>query len=166
MNKALQPIAEKILDSTQAAERIRYWQDQGLEIVFTNGCFDLLHFGHLSYLSEARTLGDRLVIGLNSADSVRRLKGQHRPINDERTRQYNLAALSFIDLLVVFPEDTPLTLIKTLRPDVLVKGGDYQVNQIVGAAEVESWGGRVRTLAFVDGYSTTAIEEKIRQSKK
>lgn len=146
----------------EAAQTVRRWQQEGYDVVFTNGCFDLLHLGHLYYLAQARDLGDYLVVGLNSQESVSRLKGDHRPIKDEQTRAHLLAALQFVDLVVRFEEDTPLTLIEQLRPDCLVKGGDYQIEQIVGAAEVQSWGGRVLTLPFVDGYSTTALEEKIR----
>lgn len=152
----------KILDRTGARSAVRTWQDQGLEVVFTNGCFDLLHYGHLQYLAEARSLGDKLVIGLNSTDSVRRLKGEHRPIHDDQTRLYHLAALSFVDAVVIFDEDTPQELIAALIPDILVKGGDYQPEQIVGAETVLAHGGIVRSLDFVPGYSTTRIEEKIR----
>ena len=158
----LQQIKEKIKDWSSAKKQVQEWQDQGLEIVFTNGCFDLLHYGHLHYLAEARDLGDRLVIGLNSAESVSRLKGRHRPINDEITRQFSLASLSFIDLVVVFPEDTPHGLIQLLQPDILVKGGDYEIKDIVGAELVLERGGMVKTLDFVPGYSTTKIEQKIK----
>lgn len=146
----------------EATQTVRQWQQQGYEVVFTNGCFDLLHFGHLYYLAQARELGDFLVVGLNSQESVSRLKGAHRPIKDERTRAHLLASLQFVDLVVCFAEDTPLALIEQLRPDLLVKGGDYALKEIVGAAEVQSWGGQVLTLPFIDGYSTTALEEKIR----
>jgi rfaE bifunctional protein nucleotidyltransferase chain/domain len=147
-----------------AAKTVHNWKYQGEEVVFTNGCFDLLHYGHLHYLAEARDLGTKLVIGLNSADSVCRLKGPHRPINDEMTRQTNLAALAFVDAVVVFDQDTPQELIEMLVPDVLVKGGDYSLDAIVGADVVEAHGGQVLTLPFVDGYSTTAIETKIRNA--
>jgi rfaE bifunctional protein nucleotidyltransferase chain/domain len=152
----------KILDRTGAKSMVRSWQDQGLEVVFTNGCFDLLHYGHLHYLAEARSLGDKLVIGLNSSDSVRRLKGDNRPIHDDQTRLYHLAALSFVDAVVMFAENTPGELIAALVPDILVKGGDYRPEEIVGAGTVTDHGGTVRSLDFVPGYSTTRIEEKIR----
>ncbi len=155
-------ISEKIVDREVATATIGHWQAAGQRVVFTNGCFDLLHYGHLHYLAEARDLGDRLVVGLNDADSVRRLKGPHRPINDEATRQHMLAALSFVDLVVPFPESTPLALIKALLPDLLVKGGDWLPRQIVGAEVVLAHGGQVKSLPFVEGYSTTAIEKKIR----
>lgn len=156
-------ITHKILDWSTAKDQVQRWQDQGLEIVFTNGCFDLLHFGHLHYLAAAKSLGDKLVIGVNGADSVRRLKGPQRPINDELTRLNTLAALSFVDAVVSFPEDTPAELIGMLVPDILVKGGDYKIEEIVGADTVLEHGGEVRTLAFVSGYSTSLIEEKIRK---
>jgi D-glycero-beta-D-manno-heptose 1-phosphate adenylyltransferase len=136
-------------------------QNIGKKIVFTNGCFDILHRGHVSYLNEAKNLGDLLVIGLNSDASVRRLKGSERPINKEHDRLYVLEALKSVDKVEIFEEDTPLNLIKLLRPMVLVKGGDWSLDQIVGAKEVISWGGEVLSLSFVDGYSTTGIIKKI-----
>lgn len=145
-----------------AAAQVQAWQARGDRIVFTNGCFDLLHYGHLHYLAQARDLGDRLVIGLNSGESVSRLKGPTRPINDESTRQLMLASLAFVDAVVVFGEDTPLALIQQLNPDVLVKGGDYAPETIVGASWVEERGGQVVVLPFVSGYSTTALETRIK----
>lgn len=132
------------------------------KIVFTNGCFDVLHFGHVHYLMEAKALGDILVVGLNSDDSVRRLKGPSRPINGEKERAFVLAALSCIDYVVVFEEDTPKKLIETVRPDVLVKGGDYALDQIVGADYVTRNGGTVTTLPFVEGFSSTRIIEQLK----
>ncbi|MCR5099237.1 MAG: D-glycero-beta-D-manno-heptose 1-phosphate adenylyltransferase, partial [Lachnospiraceae bacterium] len=131
------------------------------KVVFTNGCFDILHAGHIDYLKKARALGDRLIVGLNSDASVKRLKGDQRPINTLMDRKLVLEALSFVDEVIPFEEDTPLELIKKVRPDVLVKGGDYDPDEIVGAAEVRSWGGTVMTLPFVEGKSTTAIIEKL-----
>ncbi len=160
----LASIENKIQDWIPAKQTVEQWQAQGEAVVFTNGCFDLLHYGHLHYLMDARQLGQRLIIGLNSAASVSRLKGPHRPINDERTRQYQLAALAFVDLVVVFEQDTPLDLITALQPDILVKGGDWQPEQIVGADVVQAKGGQVMSLPFVPGYSTTLIEQKIKQS--
>jgi cytidyltransferase-like protein len=149
-------------DSAQAA--VHSWQAQGETVVFTNGCFDLLHYGHLHYLAQARDLGQRLVLGLNSAASVARLKGPHRPINDELTRTWQLASLSFIDAVVAFEEDTPWELLQVLQPDILVKGGDYEIATIIGADIVLARGGQVLTLPFVAGYSTTSIEQKIKNS--
>jgi rfaE bifunctional protein nucleotidyltransferase chain/domain len=160
----LHRIESKIFDPLSLTDAVHRWQVAGEKIVFTNGCFDLLHYGHVHYLCQARDLGDRLVIGLNSADSVRRLKGPTRPINDDRTRAYLLAALEFVDAVVVFGEDTPLDLIQRLHPDVLVKGGDWAVEQIVGFDLVMSRGGRVLSLPYITGYSTTSIEEKIRRN--
>ncbi len=155
-------IQAKIQSWETIQESVSKWKSAGEKIVFTNGCFDILHFGHIHYLAEASDLGDRLVIGLNSAASVKRLKGKHRPINDEATRQHLLAALEFVDAVVVFEEDTPLELIKIVLPDVIVKGGDWKPEQIVGSDIVLANGGEVKSLAFKEGYSTTSIEEKIR----
>ena len=132
------------------------------KIVFTNGCFDVLHFGHVKYLLEAKQLGDSLVVGLNSDDSVRRLKGPSRPINGEKERAFVLAALSCVDYVTLFDEDTPENLIKSVRPDLLVKGGDYALDQIVGADFVRENGGVVTTIPFVDGYSSTHIIEQLK----
>ena len=141
---------------------VEEWRSKGAHIVFTNGCFDILHYGHAFYLAQARDLGHRLVVGLNSAGSIRRLKGSHRPIHDEATRQYLLAGLQFVDAVVTFEEDTPLRLIEWVLPDILVKGGDWQPKDIVGSDVVLKNGGQVHSLDFVEGYSTTAIEKKIR----
>lgn len=152
---------EKILTKEDALRIISCWKDEGKEVVFTNGCFDILHLGHVDYLEKARNLGDRLVLGLNSDDSVSRLKGQSRPINKENARARILAALAFVDAVVAFEEDTPLELITALKPDVLVKGKDYEVSNIVGADIVIENGGKVETVDLVDGHSTTGIIEKL-----
>jgi D-glycero-beta-D-manno-heptose 1-phosphate adenylyltransferase len=154
-------IKSKIQDWQTIATTVDQWKSQGYEIVFTNGCFDILHYGHLHYLCDAKQLGDKLVVGLNSAASVSCLKGKHRPINDEPTRQFLLAGLECIDALVVFDQDTPLELIQLIKPDILVKGGDWTPQQIIGADIVLEGGGVVRSLPFQDGYSTTNIEKKI-----
>ena len=161
----IKKIGSKILSWNQAQQEVSNWKAKNEKIVFTNGCFDLLHFGHLHYLAEARDLGQRLIIGLNSEDSVRRLKGPHRPINDEKTRQFQLASLEFVDAVVVFEGDTPYDLISLLKPDILVKGGDWKTDQIVGSDIVLSNGGDVRSLPFVEGYSTTNIEQKIKNQR-
>jgi D-beta-D-heptose 7-phosphate kinase/D-beta-D-heptose 1-phosphate adenosyltransferase len=132
--------------------------------VFTNGCFDLMHVGHVKYLQEARKLGDLLVLGLNSDASIRRLKGEKRPLIDQSERAHIMSALNCVDYVVVFDEDTPLQLIETLRPDILVKGGDYDLDGVVGRELVESYGGRVELIQFVDGSSTTHIINKILKS--
>lgn len=131
-------------------------------VVFTNGVFDLLHPGHVDVLAQARALGDALVVGLNSDTSVRRLKGQERPVRTEAERAYVLAALRDVDAVVVFSEDTPQDLIRHLRPDVLVKGGDYTLETVVGRDDVEAWGGRVVIVPLRPGQSTTSIIEKLR----
>ncbi len=154
--------AKKIATREQAREIVQHWKDQGQEVVFTNGCFDILHLGHIDYLEKARSLGDRLVIGLNTDPSVQRLKGPERPINPEYARARILAALSFVDLVVDFDEDTPLELITALLPDILVKGKDYDISNIVGADVVLTHGGKVETIDLVDGYSTTNIVQKIK----
>lgn len=158
----LNKIYKKIQSFDEIETTVRRWQAAGKTVVFTNGCFDLLHYGHLHYLADARDLGDKLIVGLNSAASVRRLKGEHRPINDELTRQHLLAALEVVDAVVVFESDTPLDLICRVAPDILVKGGDWRPDQIVGSEFVLKNGGKVRSLPFVEGYSTTNLEEKIR----
>lgn len=137
-------------------------KQRGQKIVFTNGCFDVLHFGHVYYLLEAKKLGDVLVVGLNSDSSVRRLKGESRPINGERERAFVLAALSCVDYVVLFEEDTPKELIEVVRPDVLVKGGDYKIENIVGADTVLQNGGTVTTIPFVEGFSSTRIIEQLK----
>ena len=146
----------------EAYHVVSNWKDQGLEVVFTNGCFDILHLGHVDYLEKARQIGDKLVLGLNSDDSVRRLKGEPRPVNGLNARARILASLQFVDLIVSFEEDTPLELISFLKPDILVKGKDYDISNIVGADVVIENGGKVETIDLVDGFSTTNIIEKIK----
>lgn len=151
----------KIVNREQAIELVQAWQDQGDDVVFTNGCFDILHIGHIEYLEAAKALGNRLVIGLNSDASTRRLKGETRPINHEHSRGYLLASLSFVDLVTVFDEDTPLELISALIPDILAKGGDYKAEDVVGGDVVKAHGGQVIILPYKEGFSTTSIEQKI-----
>mgnify|MGYP002362059564 FL=1 len=157
-------IEQKIQTWEQIPATLSSWRAAGDRIVFTNGCFDILHYGHLHYLSAARDLGERLVIGLNSADSVSRLKGPNRPINDELTRTHLLAALEVVDAVILFGADTPLELIQLIQPDILVKGGDWKPEQIIGSEIVLAKGGQVLSLPFVQGYSTTNIEQKIIKS--
>ena len=147
----------------QAILRFAREKRNGLRIVFTNGCFDLLHPGHLRSLEQARALGAALIVGLNSDSSVRQLKGEGRPVLPERERAEILAALECVDAVVIFDEPTPRNVIATLLPDVLVKGGDWAGDQIIGREEVEAAGGQVVSVPVVPGYSTTAILEKIRQ---
>lgn len=135
-------------------------QVQGKKVVFTNGCFDILHAGHVTYLSEAKKLGDILIIGLNNDDSVRRLKGASRPVNEQQDRACVLDALASVDYVCIFEEDTPKELIEKIIPDVLVKGGDYRIEDIVGADIVSKNGGEIVVLPFVKGKSTTSIIER------
>ncbi len=146
-------------------ETLHALKAEGNRIVFTNGCFDILHSGHVMYLAQAAQLGDILVVGLNSDASVKRLKGEHRPINSQEDRAIVLSALEAVDFVKIFEEDTPYQLIKDIVPDVLVKGGDYTKEQIVGSDFVEARGGTVEIIPFVDGKSTTSIVERIRTDK-
>jgi len=135
------------------------WRLKDEQVVFTNGCFDILHLGHFHTLASAKQLGTKLIIGLNSDESVKRLKGKHRPKFDEQTRLYQLSTLSFVDAIMLFEEDTPLNLIKKIKPDILVKGGDYKADEIVGSNFLRSYGGQVKIIPFLDGFSTSAILE-------
>ena len=154
----------KIKSLEESKAQVIAWQAKGEKIVFTNGCFDLLHLGHVDYLEKARNLGDRLIVGLNTDNSVSRFKGPERPLQDQISRARVLAALQFVDLVVFFNEDTPLNLISALLPNVLVKGSDYLTENIVGATIVMKHGGVVKTIDFVEGYSTTRIVEKIKET--
>lgn len=143
--------------------RLAVWRLKNERIVFTNGCFDILHLGHIDYLEKARRLGDRLVVGLNTDASVQRLKGPTRPVQDEVARARLMAALEFVDMVVHFGEDTPLDLILAVRPDILVKGDDYAIDDIVGGKDVLAMGGAVQTISLVEGYSTTRIVNRLKQ---
>ncbi len=151
------PKPAPVLARAQAKALVQQWRSEGARIVFTNGCFDLLHAGHVHYLFAARALGDRLVVGLNDDDSIRRLKGPSRPLQPLEDRARVLAALRCVDLVVPFSEDTPLALIELLLPDVLVKGADYRPDEIVGADVVRAAGGEVRTIPLLPGRSTTKL---------
>jgi len=157
-----QILLNKILDLNAAKNKVITWQAESQKVVFTNGVFDLLHIGHITYLAKAADLGDKLIIGLNSDSSVKRIKGDDRPVNDQSSRAALLAALFFVDAVTIFDENTPQNLIATLLPDILVKGADYAVENIVGAKEVLANGGEVKTITFVEGYSSTSIINKIR----
>lgn len=146
-----------------AKKIVAQWKNEGLAIVFTNGCFDLVHLGHIDYLEKARNLGDRLILGINTDASIKQIKGKQRPIVDENSRARLMAALAFVDLVLLFEDDTPLKLIKTLTPNVLVKGNDYKIDNIVGAEHVIATGGEVKTVDLVKGYSTSSIIEKIQR---
>lgn len=160
----LKAIQSKIFTWDQLQRQLAIWRFKDKKIVFTNGCFDILHLGHIEYLAKARDLGGVLIVGLNSDESVHRLKGQHRPVNKEEARELTLAALSFVDGVVVFSEETPQKLIELVQPDFLVKGKDYEGKTIVGADVVKARGGEVVTIEMVKGYSTTHTIEKIRKS--
>ncbi|MCS7188249.1 MAG: D-glycero-beta-D-manno-heptose 1-phosphate adenylyltransferase [Bacteroidia bacterium] len=151
---------QKILNEEDLERWLAYWRFLEQKIVFTNGCFDILHLGHVEYLEEASRLGDVLIVGVNSDESVRRLKGPRRPIQPVESRARLLAALEFVDAVVVFDEDTPLRLIQRIQPQVLVKGGDYTPNKVVGSEYVREWGGEVIILPLVPNYSTTALLSK------
>ncbi|MBN1340620.1 MAG: D-glycero-beta-D-manno-heptose 1-phosphate adenylyltransferase [Bacteroidales bacterium] len=161
----LQVIESKILNGERLSGQIAIWRFRKKKVVFTNGCFDLLHLGHIDYLTKAAELGDVLILGLNTDNSVRRLKGNSRPISGEKSRSMVLAALHFVDAVVLFDEDTPAELIRKVQPDVLVKGGDYVREEVAGYETVMAKGGEVVILDLVPGYSTSAIEEKIINSR-
>ncbi len=154
--------SDKIVTKEQASKMLADWQKQG-KVVFTNGCFDILHLGHVDYLEKAQSLGQKLIVGLNTDASVQRLKGKTRPITDQTSRARVMASLSFVDAVILFDEDTPLELISYLKPDILVKGNDYTVETIVGADVVIQNGGKVETVPLVNGYSTSNVIEKIKQ---
>ena len=158
-------LKDKIVSMNVAQSMVNQWQNQGDKVVFTNGCFDILHAGHVHYLEDARCLGNKLVIGLNTDQSIQRLdKSPARPIQSQDSRAMVLAALDSVSLVVLFDEDTPKELIETLNPNILVKGADYQIDQIVGGSHVIANGGEVKTLEFLPGYSTSKIEQKILKS--
>ncbi len=153
----------KIVSLEEAIKRTEDWQREGKKIVFTNGCFDIVHLGHIDYLEKARSLGDKLVLGLNTDASVKRLKGETRPVVNEYARSRMMAAFEFVDAVILFDEPTPLEVIQKIQPNILVKGDDYVVETIVGADFVIGKGGEVKTIPLVRGYSTTSLIEKIKQ---
>lgn len=157
-------IHQKIKSPEQAAILIQNWQQKGEKVVFTNGCFDILHKGHIDYLAAAASLGQRMIIGLNTDESVRSLKGEGRPVNNNNARALMLAALHFTDIIAFFSESTPYELIKTVQPDILVKGSDYVATDIVGYDIVTNRGGEVLTVELTEGYSTTKLIERIKSS--
>lgn len=159
--KVPQIILQKIFDLPGMQHQVRRWRLLGKTIAFTNGCFDILHQGHIASLSDAAREADILIAGVNSDASARRLKGEHRPVNSQDARAILLASLLMVDAVILFEEDTPLELIKAIGPDVLVKGGDYTLEQIVGAKEVIAAGGRVVINPILTGFSTTGLIEKI-----
>jgi D-glycero-beta-D-manno-heptose 1-phosphate adenylyltransferase len=154
-------LENKILTRNELEDILRQIREKKLTIVFTNGCFDILHKGHIRYLADASELADVFIVGLNADSSIKRIKGPNRPLQDQESRAISLSALVFVDYVVLFGEDTPLELLRIIKPNVLVKGGDYQVEAIVGYDLVNSYGGQVITLPLVKGYSTTSIIKKI-----
>ena len=160
----LQKIRSKQFDLDSLLEKVESWDANGLKIVFTNGCFDILHPGHIDYLAKAKSLGDKLIIGVNTDISVQKLKGIHRPIQNEEARLFLLGALEFVDALIFFGEDTPAELISNIKPHILVKGADYTIDKVVGADTVINSGGSVVLLPYLQGFSTSGIEKKIRDS--
>ena len=158
-------IPNKILTLPELQRKIAQWRLLGKKISFTNGCFDILHAGHIASLTEAARHGDYLIIGLNADASIKGLKGEDRPVNDERSRALVLASLAMVDAVIIFFEPTPLELIKAIQPDALVKGGDYKIENIVGAKEVMNWGGQVIINPIVQGFSTTSIINKLQNKQ-
>ncbi|MBQ0130520.1 MAG: D-glycero-beta-D-manno-heptose 1-phosphate adenylyltransferase [bacterium] len=159
--QTLTTIKNKLLSREALKTKLAEWRSAGETIVFTNGCFDILHRGHVEYLAQAADLGDKLIIGLNTDASVKRLKGESRPVNDEKSRALLLSALQFVDAVVFFDEDTPYELIKQVQPDILVKGNDYKPEEIVGYDIVTAKGGKVLTIDLVEGFSTTNIIKRL-----
>jgi D-beta-D-heptose 7-phosphate kinase/D-beta-D-heptose 1-phosphate adenosyltransferase len=155
--------SDKIFSLARVTQQVQQWRDRGLKVAFTNGCFDLLHPGHISLLEQARSSADKLVVGLNADLSVRRLKGPGRPVQSEIARATVLSSLKTVDAVVIFSEDTPLELIKALQPDVLIKGADYTVETVVGADVVKAYGGRIVLANLVEGQSTTNTIKRMNQ---
>lgn len=154
-------VAQKIVNIQGLQRLLHHWRVLGDKIVFTNGCFDVLHSGHVTLLGQCAEFGDRVVVGLNSDRSIKKIKGESRPIQQEQDRALLLASIQYVDAVILFDEATPLTLIETILPDVLVKGGDYTINNVVGANEVIAHGGKVELVELVQGKSTTDIASKI-----
>ncbi|WP_066507619.1 D-glycero-beta-D-manno-heptose 1-phosphate adenylyltransferase [Rufibacter sp. DG15C] len=155
------PSQAKICTLPELLGKVQEWRSQNQKIVFTNGCFDIVHVGHVDYLERARLLGDKLILGLNTDQSVSRLKGPSRPLQDEMSRQRVMASFWFVDAIVLFDEETPYELIKAVQPDVLVKGDDYTIDTIVGHDLVLERGGEVKTIPLVKGYSTSQVVARI-----
>ena len=152
---------KKIIPDEQMDYAIAYWRFKQFRVVFTNGCFDIIHRGHIEYLAKARELGDILVVGLNTDESVKRIKGDGRPLQDQDSRALILASLSFVGAVIFFNEDTPYELIKKIQPDILVKGGDYKPEKIVGFDVVQKKGGTIKTIEFIDGFSSSSMIQKL-----
>ena len=160
--KKFEALQAKLFSEETIIKQISIWRSENKKIVFTNGCFDIIHRGHIDYLSKAADEGDVLIIGLNTDRSVSKLKGPHRPISDELSRAYILASFFFVNAIVLFDEETPYNLINTIKPDTLIKGSDYKIEEIIGYDILKSYGGKVKTISFLDGFSTSLIENKIK----
>jgi D-glycero-beta-D-manno-heptose 1-phosphate adenylyltransferase len=157
MQNKLQLIESKIYELSALSRIVNQWHMMSKKVVFTNGVFDIVHKGHNTYLLQAAELGNRLIVGVNSDSSTKRLKGEQRPIMDQYSRAFNLASHTYVDAVILFEEDTPMNLITTLKPDILAKGGDYTIETVVGANEVIAYGGTIEIIPFLDGYSTTNV---------
>ena len=162
MSKSLEILNSKILDKERLLVKLTDWKEENKKIVFTNGCFDLIHLGHIEVIARSADLGDILIIGVNTDNSIKRLKGQNRPIVEEISRAKQLAALEFVDAVVFFDQDTPIDLIKVINPNVITKGGDYNTDQVIGNDIVTQNDGEVVIIPLTQGYSTTSILEKIK----
>jgi rfaE bifunctional protein nucleotidyltransferase chain/domain len=160
LNK-LEIIQQKIYTLDNLVRLANQWHMLSKKIVFTNGCFDIMHQGHNTYLLQAAEFGNKMIVAVNTDNSVKKLKGEKRPIIDQNSRAFNLACQTYVDAVILFDEDTPLDLILKLKPDVLVKGGDYTIETVVGAQEVKQYGGEVKVIPFLEGYSSTAVINKI-----
>ena len=160
----LKTLNSKVYNLDTLTNQVERWKATGNKVVFTNGCFDIIHRGHIEVLALTADLGDKFIIGLNSDQSIQKIKGEGRPIINEKSRAILLAALSFVDAIVLFSEDTPLKLISSLLPNVLAKGGDYEIETIIGHEIVQQNGGKVKLIPFLDGFSSTAIIDKIKNS--
>ena len=158
----IKEIEKKIFSINRLANQVTSWKKGNQKIVFTNGCFDIIHRGHIEVLARTADLGDKLIVGLNSDSSIRKIKGQSRPIIDERSRALLLASFRFIDAVILFSEETPENLIRSLKPEVLAKGGDYKINEIVGNKIIKENGGRIVLIPFIDGFSSTKVINKIK----
>jgi rfaE bifunctional protein nucleotidyltransferase chain/domain len=163
MLQKLEIIQNKIYKIEDLSRLVNQWHMLSKKVVFTNGCFDIIHQGHNTYLLQAAEFGNKLIVAVNSDSSVRNLKGENRPIVDEYSRAFNLACHTYIDAVILFDEETPMNLINLLKPDVLVKGGDYTFETIIGAKEVKAYGGNVEIIPFLEGYSTTSIVDKMQK---
>ena len=164
--KQIEAINNKIYSLTELEKQVKQWSKENKKIVFTNGCFDIIHQGHIDYLAKARDLGDKLIIGLNTDLSISSIKGPTRPIQDEKSRAIILASMQFVDAIVYFSDPTPYELIKAIQPDILVKGADYKPEEIIGYDIVKAKGGEIITLTYLEGYSTTNIIKKIHSEKE